>query len=81
VSPANIVLVAYDKGIHLLEQGNKLQDRLGLLIRKGVQCFACETSQAGLQDRLVLIEGVKNIVNGKHYIDTLMEQGFTNSCA
>ena len=77
----NIVLVAYDKGVHLLEQGNKFQARLEILIGKGVQCYACETSLATLKDRLILIEGMKYIANGKQYINTLMEQGFTNSFA
>lgn len=77
----NIVLVAYDKGIHLLEQGNTFQARLQVLIEKGIQCYACDATQAKLKDRPVLIAGVKNIANGKQYIDTLMEQGFTNSFA
>ena len=81
VQSDNIVLVAYDKGVHLLEQGNTFQARLQALIGNGVRCYACETSQAKLKDRLVLIEGVKKIANGKQYIDTLMEQGFTNSFA
>ena len=77
----NIVLVAYGKGVHLLERGNKLQARLETLIGKGVQCYACELTLAKQPERLALLDGVKNVGNGNQYIDTLMENGFTNSFA
>ena len=81
----NIVLVAYDNGIYLLEKGNHFQPRLQALIDKGVQFYACETTQATIKNVLAnhidLVDGVKSIPNGKDYIETLMEQGFTNSFA
>ena len=85
VAPENIVLVATGKGVYFLESGNKYQARLQGLMEKGVQLYACEASQAAItgksSNRLALMKGVKTISNGKQYIETLMDQGFTNSFA
>lgn len=85
ISAENIILVAIDKGIYLLEKDTKYQARLRALMDKGVQLYACEISQTALKNKyshpLVLLEGVKNITNGKLHIENLMEQGFTNSFA
>ena len=81
----NIILVAYGKGIYLLEKGNHFQPRLQALIEKGVQFYTCNTTQATIKNQLFhhidFIDGVKSVPNGKDYIETLMEQGFTNSFA
>lgn len=82
---SDIVLVAYAKGIYLLEKGNHFQARMQALIDKGVQCYACETSRSKIEAHsasgLILLDGVKGTINGQQYIESLMEQGFTNSFA
>lgn len=85
IAAENIVLVATEKGVYLLEKDNKYQARLQKLIEKGVQLYACEISQLNIKSKyahqLQLVEGVKSIANGKLYIENLMDQGFTNSFA
>jgi len=85
VLPENIVLIAYGKGVYLLEIGNHFQTRLQALSDKGVQFYASATSQAanqkGVPDHVQLLDGVKTIADGKQYIENLMEQGFVNSFA
>lgn len=85
IAAENIVLVATDKGVYLLEKDNKHEARLRTLMNQGVQLYACEISQAVIKNKqsqqLLLVDGVKNIANGKLYIENLMEQGFTNSFA
>jgi intracellular sulfur oxidation DsrE/DsrF family protein len=85
VLAANLVLIAYDKGIYLLEKGNHFQSRVQALADKGVQFYACEKTQVAItrliDNQLDLIDSAKNIADGKQYIETLMEQGFVNSFA
>ena len=82
---SDIVLVAYAKGIYLLEKGNHFQARVQALIDKGVQCYACETTRTKIEtqlaSRLNLLDGVKGTVNGQQYVEALMEQGYVNSFA
>ena len=85
ITAENIILVAADKGIYLFEKDNKYQSRLQKLMEQGVQLYACEISQLNIKNKynhpLHLLDGVKNVANGKLYIESLMEQGYTNSFA
>ena len=82
VTPDNITLVATDTGIELYNDKSKYQARLQNLLAKGVQMYVCEsTANKTHRQSVKLIDGVKKVVDGKHYIEELMEQGFTNSLA
>ena len=82
---AETVLVAYGKGIYLLEDGHKYQDRLQALMQNGLSCYVCARSLAEIEARTgippLLQVGVQHIANGQAYVETLMDQGFVNTFA
>ncbi len=82
IKPENISLVVFDKGIYLLQANQVASDRMQALLNCGVQFYACEQSLARVKQKwdsnFMLLDGVQLVPDGKHQIDSLMDEGYVN---
>lgn len=83
LEPQNICLVAYDKGVYILEKGHRYQQRLQALSNKGMPIYACDNGLTTIRSKhggqFTLMEGVTIVPNGKQQIEALMDMGYTDS--